>query len=344
METAIRNLLTGFKALGDQTHLFLFGGTVNEGWLAGVEHTRFGSPQSSRFSRLAQYAFAPAKSIRAWKPDVVICADVTSLRMAHFGRQLALRKDLPIASWLHFPLAQVRMKEKLGEADLHLAISGTLAKDIQAYLPAQRDRVFTIFNAVDVDSIAVLPRPETVEFLYVGRLTWDDQKRANDLLTAAAKLRGDWRLKIVGAAPKDRVADEARLKAYATELGLDDRVTWMGWQSDAWKAAGQATALIMPSDREGFPMVLIEALAHGIPCLSSDCESGPSEIILEGKNGALFPVGDTEMLAALMQKIVDDPASLPSPETVRETAYRYAAPAIAQRAKDGILQVMQAGS
>ncbi len=340
METAIRNLMVGFEELGDSVHLFLFGGTADAAWLQGLAYTSFGSPRSSRYWRFVQYAYGPAKAILGWKPDVVICADVTSLRMAVLGRKLAGRRRLPLASWVHFPLARVRMKESLPEADLHLAISGTIASDLKAYLPQMADRVFTIYNAVDVSAAAVLPRPEKAEFIYIGRLTWDDQKRVNDLLLAASKLRGEWSLKIVGAPPKDRAEDEIRLRAYATELGLGDRVSWLGWQKDAWEAVGAATALVMPSDREGFPMVLIEALAHGVVVLSSDCESGPAEIVLPGENGGLFPVADTDRLAALMQNIVDAPLSLPPPEAVRETALRYAAPAIAQRAKDAFLHVL----
>ncbi len=334
--------MTGFNALGDETHLFLFGGSYDHVWLEGVPCTYFGSPQDSRLSRFIQYAYGPAQALNSWKPDAVICSDVTSLRMASFGRKLLRRRGLPLASWIHFPLKQLRMKEKLTEADLHLAISGTIAEDLGAFLPAHKDRISTIFNAVDVDGSALMTRPETAEFLYVGRLTWNDHKRVNDLLTAASRLKGEWRLKLVGAAPDARPEYEPQLKEYAAKLGLNDRVSWMGWQEDAWAAAGSASALVMPSDREGFPMVLLEALARGVPCISSDCKSGPSEIIQEGRNGWLFPVGDVDRLTILMQAVVDQPGALPSRESVRETAYRYACPGIARKAKDAILQAMEA--
>lgn len=337
MESAIRNLMAGFKALGDQTRLFLFGGTYDDAWLEGIDCTRYGSPQNSRLQRMWNYAYGPAKSIAEWKPDAVICADVTALRMAKLGRLLARRPSTVLASWVHFPVARVRMKEKLGDADLHLAISGTIAQDLAEYLPQHQGRIAAIYNAVDVDSIAMMPRATKPEFLYVGRLMWDDQKRVNDLLTASSRLHGEWHLKIVGAAPDTKPEYDDQLKVYATELGLDDRISWLGWQRDPWGAAGKASVLVMPSSREGFPMVLLEAHARGLVCLSSDCESGPSEIVMEGTNGWLFPVGDVERLATLMQQVVDAPGRLPPPEIVRETAYRYAAPAIAQRAKDAII-------
>ncbi|HEY0786825.1 MAG TPA: glycosyltransferase, partial [Acidobacteriaceae bacterium] len=86
------------------------------------------------------------------------------------------------------------------------------------------------------------------------------------------------------------------------------------------------------------PMVLIEAAAHGIICVSSDCRSGPAEIVQPGENGWLYPVGDVDALAARLQVLVDAPLELPSQERVRATALRYAAPAIAGRARQAIVE------
>jgi len=340
VEAATRNLMGGFDALGDTTRLFLFGGSYNDAWLQGVAHTRFGSPADPRILRMAKYAFGAVRALAGWRPDAVICSDVTTMQMARLGRAAGLRPNTPIASWIHFPLESVRLKERLGQADLHLAISGQIAEDLQAYLPAQRDRVFTIRNAVEMDGAALAPRGAQASFLYVGRFTYDGAKRVNDLLSAVARLRGSWRLKLVGAAPPGLEGDGDRLRLLAAELGIEDRVEWLGWRKDPWAAAGEVTALAMPSAYEGFPMVLLEAAARGIVCVSSDCKSGPSEIIEPGRNGWLYPVGDVEKLAERLQSLVDAPQDLPPPEEVRATAERFSAPAIARRAREGILKTI----
>ena len=340
IESATRNLISGFQALGDQTHLFLFGGSFNEAWLNGLEYTAIASPQDSRLARMAKYLAGAVKAMAGWRPDVVICSDVTTIEMARLGRVLSGRRKTAIASWIHFPLAEVRMKDKLHHADLHLAISMQIAEDLQAFLPRQRERVFTIFNAVNTSDTFLVPRAATASFLYVGRLTYDDQKRVNDLLQAVALLRGEWKLKLIGTPPKGGESHGPRLRALATKLGLDDQIEWLGWQKDAWSAAGPTTTLVMPSDREGFPMVLIEAISHGIPCVSSNCKSGPSEIIEVGRNGWLFPVGDVRELALLLQGMVDQPAGLPHPDDVRLTAQRFSAEATAGRAKTAIARVL----
>ncbi|HEY0786054.1 MAG TPA: glycosyltransferase, partial [Acidobacteriaceae bacterium] len=255
VESATRNLMAGFRALGDQTHLFLFGGSYDQGWLSGLPYTQIGSPQDARLARFAKYALGALRAVGGWEPDAIVCSDVTTLEMARLGRLASGRRRTLIASWIHYPLQEVRMKEKLDRADLHLAISAQIADDLQAFLPQQRQRIFTILNAIDVSAATLVPRPPTAAFLYVGRLTFDSQKRVNDLLVAVSRLRGSWTLKIIGTPSKGSEEFGEQLRALATKLGLDDRVSWLGWQQNAWQAAGPTTALVMPSAWEGFPMV-----------------------------------------------------------------------------------------
>ncbi len=339
VESATKNLMAGFRELGDQTRLFLFGGSYDKGWLQTIDHATFSSPDDARLLRMAKYAAGAVRAVAGWRPDAILCSDVTTIQMARLGRRLAVRPGVTIASWIHYPLSVVRFKEKLHTADLHLAISRQIADDLQAYLPEQRNRVFLTLNAVDTEAAFPVPRAQTASFLYVGRLTYDDQKRVNDLLLAVSRLNGPWSLKIIGTAAKGAESHGERLRALATELRLDDRVEWLGWQANAWSVAGPTTALVMPSGHEGFPMVLIEANAHGIFCISSDCKSGPSEIIEDGTNGRLFPVADIDALTRHLQALVDAPEALPSQADLAATAQRYSARAIAQRARDGILAV-----
>ena len=109
----------------------------------------------------------------------------------------------------------------------------------------------------------LMPRADFPTFLYVGRLTFDDQKRVNDILHALARLRGDFKAKIIGEAPKLRPGHKEQLHTLARELNLTDRIEWLGWQSEPWRAAGSASALILSSAHEGFPMILLEATSRG---------------------------------------------------------------------------------
>jgi len=339
METAILSLLAGFRAQNDDCRLFLLGGSHDGGWLKGVPYTLIGTPDEPRLLRLTRYALQPAIELARWKPDALIAADVTTLRMALFARRLTRLQKMIIASWIHFPVTGLRMKEHLHEADCHLAISSGIADQIRAYLPEQADRTFTVFNGLEVDSMPLLPRAQSPTFVYIGRLTYDDQKRVNDFLQGLALLRGDFSVKIIGAAPPLRTEDGPRLRALADELGLAPRIEWMGWQSDPWKAVGSASALVLTSAYEGFGMILLESISRGLPCISSDCESGPKDIIEDGKNGWLYPVADVSRLAALMQQVIDHPESLPDAGVVRASARKFSAEAVAGRARQALLSV-----
>ncbi len=338
MEAATLNLLSGFQELGDDTRLFLFGGSYDSAWLQGVDHTQISSPSEPRALRMVKYGLGAVQALVGWKPDAIICADVTTMEMARLGRSIARRPKALIASWRHFPLEEIRMKEKLDKADLHLAITRQTEDALKSFLPAHADRVYTIFNAVASGPQAIVPRPESTVFLYTGRLNFDGHKRVNELLEAAAKLQGAWHLKIIGAAPRGDEDQEVRLRALAEQLGIASRITWLGWQNDPWTAAGAVTALVSSSSREAFGMVFVEACSHGVACISSAC-SGPAEIIREGENGWLYPIGDVDQLAQRMQQVIDNPAILPSQEAVRNSIAQFSAKAVAQRARQGIEHV-----
>src|SRR5262249_54313878 len=80
-ESAIKNLMAGFHSLGDDCRLFLLGGSLDRGWLDGITYTAIGTPEDPRPLRLARYATQPAIELSRWKPDALIAADVTTIRM-----------------------------------------------------------------------------------------------------------------------------------------------------------------------------------------------------------------------------------------------------------------------
>lgn len=138
--------------------------------------------------------------------------------------------------------------------------------------------------------------------LFIGRLE-EKQKRISDLLNAVAKVTRDCHLHLIGDGP-----DKASYKNQVQQLGIMNRVTFHGYHRNPWYLVKHelqgAGALVLTSEFEGFPMALVEAISHGVYCISSDCETGPADIIHEGINGQLFPVGDIDTLAGLLDKVV----------------------------------------
>ncbi|TXH69276.1 MAG: glycosyltransferase family 4 protein [Thiothrix sp.] len=167
------------------------------------------------------------------------------------------------------------------------------------------DNVVRIYNPVMTDLVHQRAKEnislELPFILAVGRL--NHLKRFDRLIDAyaQAKISEKCQLVILGEGEL-RQSLEQQINAY----GLKDRVLLLGYESNPYKYMTRAEYLVMSSDTEAYPVVLIEALSLGCPVLSTDCPSGPREIIRDGENGLLVAV-DELALAGGMQRLCADP-------------------------------------
>lgn len=139
--------------------------------------------------------------------------------------------------------------------------------------------------------------------LSVGRL--DPYKGFDVVLRAFARVRcafPDWKLVILGEGPERSV-----LESLSDQLGLQDVVQMPGTVSDPEVWMAQAGLVVQASRFEGFPNVLLEAMGMGAAVISSNCRSGPSDIIADGINGRLVPVNDVDTLAQAMADLMSNP-------------------------------------
>lgn len=136
----------------------------------------------------------------------------------------------------------------------------------------------------------------------IGRLV--PVKDHRTLFRAFARLCATWpaRLVIFGDGPL-----EAELRAFVGELGIADNVLFAGYVNDPAACYAVADLVVLSSLTEGFGNVLIEAMAAGVPVVSTDAPHGPREILENGRYGALVPVGNAEALAAAMDEALARP-------------------------------------
>ncbi|BES82995.1 lipopolysaccharide 1,6-galactosyltransferase [Pectobacterium araliae] len=320
IETVLKKV-TGFlendaETKNDTTLYFLCrDDRMDKTWLTGKKCVFHRSGIKISFLRRLSHSNALAHYIKQHQPDAVIAFDSPSCRIAAQAIRTS-KKRLPLISWMHYSLDHKKHSEQVLNADYHLAISSGIKQQlVDRGVPA--DRVAVIFNPVTPQSV-VIPRPTEAEkavFIYVGRLKFEGQKRLKDMLDTFSGLKGDWECHFIGDG-----SDADICKSYVHEKGIAAHIYWHGWQAKPWEYIQQnikqISAFVMSSSFEGLPMTLLEAMSYGIYCISSDCPSGPEDIINDGVNGELYPPGSVDALRNTLQTIIER-GPIPSSEQIK---------------------------
>jgi glycosyltransferase involved in cell wall biosynthesis len=194
-----------------------------------------------------------------------------------------------------------------------VAVSRGAADDLARTAALPRERIRVIYNPVITPAMEALARERVDDpwfapgqppvILGVGRLN-----RQKDFATlvrafAAVRQRREARLVILGEGD-----ERAALERLIAELAVAQDVALPGFRTNAVAHMAHSAVFALSSAWEGLPTVLIEALAAGAAVVSTDCPSGPREILQDGRLGALVPVGDPAALAAAILDTLDRPA------------------------------------
>ncbi len=190
-------------------------------------------------------------------------------------------------------------------ADMVIGISKGVADDIQAQAKLRPAMTGWIHNPVVTPDMRGVQIPANRNrskpvIITSGRLV--EQKDHETLLKAFAALvkKRPAILKILGTGPR-----ETELKNLASDLGIADDVTFEGFVENSLNHFSNADLFVISSRWEGFCNVIVEALLCGLPVVSTDCPSGPAEILDNQKFGILVPVRDDAALAVAMESALN---------------------------------------
>ena len=252
------------------------------------------------------------------RPDHVIALNTITCLIARRAMQLSAT-SVTLSTWMHLPPQDRYRPYYLLRADHHFAISNDIARQFLT-LGAREDTIDVVFNPVK-KVVTTIERPQTLKLLYVGRVHFQGQKNLKELFDSVSRLEIPWSLDIVGDGE-----DTVQCKKYADQLGLASRITWHGWQQNSWdyiaENVRQVTCLVLTSTQEGMPLVLLEAISRGIYCVSSDCVSGPADIIKNNVNGCLYAPGNVDELVAILTRIGSGEA-LPEHLVIKESINQF---------------------
>ena len=260
-----------------------------------------------------------------WKqqPDVIICGG-----WHHFTHWLAFvyarMTKTPLQIWSESTLKDERsssnIKHKLkawivNQADGYI-VPGNAQKNYLVNLKAREDRIYIASNAVDSDfftSQAQYYRQQKAVWkeklgingcviLYVGRLI--DEKGIPELLEAFTKLSGNKQVTLVIVGNGSQATE---YHSYTQQLKLDN-VVFAGFQTQSAlpQYYGIADIFVFPTKSDPWGLVLNEAMAAGLPIVCSDAAGAAPDLVVNGKNGYLVPVGDVEKLSEALQILVED--------------------------------------
>ncbi len=297
-------------------------------------------------SHVASSLPALVRYLRKEKPRALLTDKDKVNRLAIWARRLAgvptrlivrtgttVSKDLetrhPVQRWLQY----ASMHYFYPWADAIVVPSRGAALDIAEFAALPVERISVIQNPIvtpALDKLADEPvdhpwfRPQQPPvILGVGELC--GRKDFATLIHAFALVRKkrQVRLMILG-----RGRQKEKLWSLAQELGVQEDVSLPGFVANPYAYMKKASLFAQSSRHEGFGNVLAEALAVGTPVVSTDCPSGPREILQDGRYGTLVPVGDVSALADAIQNILEDP---PLPAFLRQAAEPFRAENIAKQ-------------
>lgn len=165
------------------------------------------------------------------------------------------------------------------------------------------DRIRILVHSIELEAFRIGdPDRAEFDFIFVGRLI--PLKRVDTIIDAFAevlKTRPDSRLCIVGGGPH-----ENPLRDQVRALGIEDSITFAGQVEDVPDWLARSKSLIIASEHEGFPFVIVEAMCSGVVPVSTPVGT-VGDVLEEGRNGFFFPVGESPALARVMLRLLDDP-------------------------------------
>jgi glycosyltransferase involved in cell wall biosynthesis len=269
--------------------------------------------------------FSLYKRVNQYQCNILLSRAIISNQVTGIAGRLARIPTLAVISgplirqksgrknYIHNFISLILFKKNLGFPSHIITVSKEGRDNLIFNYPILKDSVTCIQNGVDIDEIikmSQMPKryllPDNrFNLCYSGSIVIE-RKGLDILIEAVRHLVNDLKqedilLTFVGGGP-----DFIKVKSLVNQYALQKYVHFSGETSNPHSIIQQADIFILPSRSEGLPNALLEAMALGVCCIASDCNTGPREIIEDKKNGLLVPVGSSSALSDAILYLKND--------------------------------------
>lgn len=284
-ETVIKKVI---QKGGNDYSLFVLNDEKNKHWMNSLNISTKNVNTSSNDNNLVKL-IRLFKFMTRKKFDALIVLDTKLLFYVSIFRRV-LHLHFKIISWIHYSLFNEKLVDtkKLVLADYHLAISTGIKRQMME-IGLDKNKIDVVYNPIEKSDMTITNNFN--DLIYIGRIQFNGQKNLQELFDGLVIAKKWRKLDIYGTG-----SDMIQCREYAKNLGLENKIVWHGWVENPWQDIKNGKALVMSSTYEGFPMVLLEALSRGLPCISANCPTGPEDII-NSSNGLMYTMGNPNELA-----------------------------------------------
>lgn len=275
-----------------------------------------------------------AKLMETWQPGVVLGKEWFAACAAVFARNrlavgttppkiVALIENDPYRAFIH-QVEQERLsrtkklvyKHLLKQVDALVGVSRGVSAESSRVFGVPQKKIHTMYNGVDVDMVKQLAqanpnhrwlKPSRFHVsgipVLVSSARLSPEKDLGTLIRAVAILNKTQRVRaiILGTGSELKA-----LRELSKRLGVFANIDFHGYADNPFSFVAHADVFVMTSISEGFPSVLLEAMACEVPVVYTDCRFGPNEIIQQGKNGLLVPMRNPEAVAEAVTQLLHD--------------------------------------
>jgi glycosyltransferase involved in cell wall biosynthesis len=320
MERQLAELLLRLRALGHRVTVIARTCELPAG--SGVDFHRVRAPGRPFLLAYPWFMLAGSLAVRRWRRGLVqatgaIVLNRVDIVAIHYCHQVGPANPSRSTALFRLHVRLAAVLKRLGERvclrvnrpAAVVCVSDGVAEEVREYFPKLAERVVTIHNGVDTDAFAPGMREAEARALrdslqipqralvaaFVGS-EWE-RKGLEPIIGALAQAP-EWTLAVAGAGA------QAAYQAMADDLGVGERIRWLGVTSDVQLVYQLADAFVLPSAYETFSLVTFEAAANGLPILATPV-SGVRELIEDRRNG--FLIGrDPSEIAGLLRLLADD--------------------------------------